>query len=330
MMNKKLKQRLSETLDKALAPPRKRGHLDNLLEEYDDGSRLVPSTSRATEKVSAHAIISPAEVIAPAEKFSGQPMQSSAAAIITPPEIPAAHEIISHPEQHLRIPNELLDRVFPTLMPSDQSVLLRLYRLTRGFHNDTIKVSMGKLAIACHLSSRQVTTCVQRLERRKLIEKVSVDWSNKNQAERGVVIKILLPAVPREKISAPAKSSRAEKSTAAEENAAIKDLNTKETNTQTQQSVSGASRFSLEECRRYADHLKTTGQGITNPGGYATKVFRSGEADAFIEAFLTPSMQIDIDKCQECGGIGFIYIDPSNHDRGVRPCKHDSLKARAQ
>ena len=27
------------------------------------------------------------------------------------------------------------------------------------------------------------------------------------------------------------------------------------------------SKFSLEECRRYADHLHKTGQGITNPGG---------------------------------------------------------------
>src|SRR5215208_261180 len=252
MMNKKRKQRLSETLDKALAPPRKRGHLDNLLEEYDDGSRLVPSTSKASEKIAAHANISPAEI------FSGQPMQSSATEIITPPAIIAAHEIISYPEQHLRIPNEMLDRIFPTLMPSDQVVLLRLYRLTRGFHNDTIKVSMGKLAIACHLSSRQVTTCVQRLEKRKLIEKVSVDWSSKNQAERGVVIKILLPAVPRERILAPAKLSRAEKSAAAEGIAAIKYINTKETNTQTQESVSVGSRFSLEECKRYVNHLKQT------------------------------------------------------------------------
>jgi hypothetical protein len=323
MMNKKLKQRLSETLDKALAPPRKRGHLDNLLEEYDDGSRLVPSTSKASEKIAAPANISPAE------NFSGQPMQSSAAEIITPPEILAAPEIISHPEQHLRIPNEMLDHIFPTLMPSDQVVLLRLYRLTRGFHNDTIKVSMGKLAIACHLSSRQVTTCVQRLERRKLIEKVSVDWSSKNQAERGVVIKILVPAVPRERISAAANISRAEKSTAAEEIAAIKYINTNKTNTQTQESVSVGSRFSLEECKRYANHLKQTGQGITNPGGFATKIFRSGEADALIETFLNPPGQLDINQCPGCKGSGFVY--PQGIEKGiVAKCKHERLQPNAE
>jgi hypothetical protein len=67
-------------------------------------------------------------------------------------------------------------------------------------------------------------------------------------------------------------------------------------------------------------------QGITNPGGYATKIFRSGEADAFIGAFLNPSGQIGISKCEDCRGSGFIYIDQSNPDRGVRPCKHDRLK----
>jgi hypothetical protein len=89
--------------------------------------------------------------------------------------------------------------------------------------------------------------------------------------------------------------------------------------------VSVLSRFSLEECRRYADHLKTTGQGIKNPGGYATKIFRSGEADTLIEAFLNPRAAVDMDKCPACRGSNFIYIDASNPDKGVRPCKHDEL-----
>lgn len=318
MMNKKQKQLLNETLDKALAPPKKRGHLDSLLDEYDDGSRLTSS------QPIAHEIISPPAKISPAEKSSGQPMKSSGAAKISPAEIIAAPEIISSPEQHLRIPNEILDRIFPTLMPSDQVVLLRLYRLTRGFHNDTIKVSMGKLANTCHLSSRQVTTCVQRLGQRGLIKKLSVDWSNKNQADRGVVIQILLPGVPRENNLAYAKFSGGEKSSAPEEIAAIKYLNTKETHTQTQAGVSVASRYSLEECRRFANYLKATGQGITNPGGYATKIYRSGEADALIEVFLNPPAPLDINNCPDCKGSGFIY--PQGMEKGiVAKCKHEGL-----
>jgi hypothetical protein len=106
----------------------------------------------------------------------------------------------------------------------------------------------------------------------------------------------------------------------------IKEINTQKENTQTQAGVGVASRFSLEDCRRYADHLKTTGQGIANPGGYATKIFRSGEADALIEVFLSPQSELDISKCADCLGTGFIYIDPSNRDRGVKPCKHDGLR----
>ena len=49
------------------------------------------------------------------------------------------------------------------------------------------------------------------------------------------------------------------------------------------------SKFSLEECQRYAAHLKSTGQGITNPGGYATKIHRSGETDSLTEKFINPT-----------------------------------------
>jgi hypothetical protein len=90
------------------------------------------------------------------------------------------------------------------------------------------------------------------------------------------------------------------------------------------------SRFTMEECRRYADHLKQTGQGITNPGGYSTKIFRSGEADAFIDAFLKTPAQADPAKCPDCRGTGHVYVDPKNFDKGVRPCRHQSLQAGAQ
>jgi hypothetical protein len=51
--------------------------------------------------------------------------------------------------------------------------------------------------------------------------------------------------------------------------------------------VCGGSRFTIEECRRYARHLQATGQGINNPGGYATTIKRTGDVDALIEEFLS-------------------------------------------
>ncbi len=86
------------------------------------------------------------------------------------------------------------------------------------------------------------------------------------------------------------------------------------------------SRFSLDECRRYADHLRTAGQGINNPGGYATTVYRSGEADTLIENFLNaapPSKPVDASGCPDCNGTGWWY--PKGREMGAAKCKHEKL-----
>jgi hypothetical protein len=160
-----------------------------------------------------------------------------------------------------------------------------------------------------------------------LIKRAGSDFGNRNTAERGNIYEVFLPEGREAPRTREARSTRVEQRTTMVPDASMK-LNTQNENTQTQGGVSVGSRFSLEECKDYANHLKQSGQGITNPGGYATKIFRSGEADSFIEAFLSPSPHIDITRCEDCRGIGFIYIDGSNHDRGVRPCKHDGLKGR--
>jgi hypothetical protein len=90
------------------------------------------------------------------------------------------------------------------------------------------------------------------------------------------------------------------------------------------------SAFSLEECLAYADHLKNTGQGITNPGGYGTTIFRTGEADTLVEEWLkskdTP--KFDMEKCPDCNGSGFVY--PNGIEGGVVRCKHPSLRQHSQ
>lgn len=86
------------------------------------------------------------------------------------------------------------------------------------------------------------------------------------------------------------------------------------------------SKFAAEECRRYADHLAKSGQGITNPGGYATKIHRTGEADTAIEAFLLPAppiKQVDASRCPDCHGTGYYY--PHEREHGVARCKHERL-----
>ncbi len=95
--------------------------------------------------------------------------------------------------------------------------------------------------------------------------------------------------------------------------------------------VGVGSKFSLEECKQYASHLQSTGQGITNPGGYALTIYRSGEVDDFIEDFLTKQAQtsmsnaVDIGQCPDCRGTGFWY--PKGTEMGVAKCKHERLTA---
>ena len=130
-------------------------------------STAPPATISPPEETAPHAESSPlannspAEINAAPEISPAKPLQTSAAESITAPAI------FSRPEQHTRIPNEIFEDILPTLRTSEQSILLRLYRLTWGFQKDTCHVSMGKLGKACNLSARQVTTCVQVLEKRR-------------------------------------------------------------------------------------------------------------------------------------------------------------------
>jgi hypothetical protein len=100
-------------------------------------------------------------------------------------------------------------------------------------------------------------------------------------------------------------------------------------NTHTQAGVRVGSKFTIEECRRYAKHLQSTGQGINNPGGYATTIHRTGEADLLIESFLHPeaagdvSSNLDTSQCPDCNGTGFYY--PQGTEGGVARCKHERL-----
>lgn len=90
------------------------------------------------------------------------------------------------------------------------------------------------------------------------------------------------------------------------------------------------SQYSLQECQRYALHLQKTGQGITNPGGYATTIHRSGEADALIAQFIDPQQDTeqqlkhtDLSACPDCHGTMYWY--PQGAAKGVARCPHTNI-----
>jgi hypothetical protein len=233
--------------------------------------------------------------------------------------------------------NDISDRLIPELKlnPFEQSVLNRLYRLSHGWKSEECEVGMGSLAKYCVMSKSQVQRSIASLIDKGLIENLG---ESKRGGREGNRYKVLpgLPAIPGKSIVSQSIVSQ-EKSifpqntdssqTIPCENT-IKNNNKELINTHTNtDGVRVCSKFSFEECRRYAEHLQSTGQGINNPGGYATTIHRTGEADALIEAFLNPAStpaSTDWSQCPDCQGSGFYY--PSGQTGGVAKCKHERLR----
>ena len=115
---------------------------------------------------------------------------------------------------------------------------------------------------------------VAKLVGKGLVEKLSATHGPKR--EQGVTYRV--PALSQPIVSQPKTSQPATTHN--------KETHIKETHTNTDGMRGVRSRFSLKECRKYAESLRA--EGIQNPGGYATKIYRSGEADELIERFLNP------------------------------------------
>jgi hypothetical protein len=233
--------------------------------------------------------------------------------------------------------NDLTDRVIPELKlkPFEQVVLNRLYRLSRGWKAEECTVGLGSLAKQCVMSRTSVQKSIAILVEKGLIEDLGEDKKGGKEGKRYRV----LPGMTVTPRTIPKDTIVKDEGTIVSETTEVrgtmppattnkdnnKDLINTHSNTE---GVRVGSKFSIEECRRYAEHLRSTGQGINNPGGYATTIHRTGEADALIESFLhpeaaDPSSNLDIRKCPDCKGTGFYY--PKGIEGGVARCKHEQL-----
>jgi hypothetical protein len=223
--------------------------------------------------------------------------------------------------------NDLDDLIIPghKLDTYEQSVLRRLYRLSRGFKSVDCETGLGAISKACNIARSQVQKTIASLLARGLIRSLG-------HSQAGTKYRVLeqFPAVPSKGIPQQGIPQKDEGIPQARlqgipqhgNNKNNKDLS----NTQTQEEgVRVGSRFTIEECRRYAEHLRSTGQGINNPGGYATTIHRTGEADELIKRFLNPTIptQVDASQCLDCKGSGFYY--PNGSTGGVAKCKHEKL-----
>jgi len=225
---------------------------------------------------------------------------------------------------HCRWPHALIDYLFKLLDVPERVVYEQLFRLSWGFGNDFCTVGLPKLAARSGLKLTATHAAVARLTKKGLVIKAAATFG-KNK-EQGITYRLPLPEwlVQNERLSLNERLSP---------DSSIK-VNTQKENTQTQEAPAASeklgvrvgSKFSIEECRKYAKHLQSTGQGINNPGGYATTIHRTGEADILIAAFLEPLETLNMtntSQCPDCHGTGFYY--PSGVSGGVVKCKHAKL-----
>ena len=225
-----------------------------------------------------------------------------------------------------KLHHQVVDHLYCQLSPKEQIVHIQLYRLAWGRGCPNCLISLPKLARRSNLSPRSTADAVSLLESKGLIRKgAAITGKGK---EQGIEYWVTPAPALAKTASLAISASQARTASPAESARSIeyKEVTTHEENTQTQACVGVASRFTLEECRRYADHLQKSGQGITNPGGFATTIHRTGEADALVESFLNPKPErSDISNCPDCKGQGFKVIEKDGREGAVK-CRHDRLE----
>ena len=190
--------------------------------------------------------------------------------------------------------NDLSDKLIPEkkLNAFEQAILHRMYRLSRGWKSDECEVSHGELVRTCNISKSQVRRTLVSLGEKGLI--VNLGRSSSGPERNRYKVLPGVPVMPSQDISRQNTSRQTagmpSRSTVSGQDASQGDTNKNNnkdlinTDTQTAGGVRVGSKFTLEECRSFAESLRE--EGIQNPGGYATTIHRSGEADERIEAFL--------------------------------------------
>jgi len=233
-----------------------------------------------------------------------------------------------------RVPHRYTDHLCRMLKPDEQAVYWQLYRLSWGWGKDSCFISNPKLSERSNVPLSSMKRAVAGLIAKGLIEKTGhTNGFGRNQGVEYRVFRVdwqptlgKQPNMSRQPNVDPIKIKDHKENTHKDPGGptlVTSDL------VRSSPGVGVSSKFTLEECKRYAEHLRVTGQGITNPGGYATTIHRTGEADALIETFLEPEAipeqsRVDASKCADCHGTGFWY--PKGREGGVAKCNHDRLK----
>lgn len=194
-------------------------------EELGIRARVIgPSTapeSSAPLKTSA-----PLKSSAPPEKRATPRQASGALESSAPPE----SSVVAKPELFVAAPHVVFDELLATLEPSQQAVYMQLWRLTWGFWRETHKISLRRLAERANVGKSTARGIVRKLEGRKLVEVVDVDFGGAGRDDAGVTYRVMVPGLRLEEFRAALesggalKSSRAPRSSAPPRSGVMKDM----------------------------------------------------------------------------------------------------------
>ena len=226
-----------------------------------------------------------------------------------------------------KLHHQIVDHLYSQLSAKEQIVHLQLYRLAWGTGRPNCFISLPRLARRSNLSQRSTAEATALLESKGLIRKGAV-ITGKGK-EQGIEYWVTPPPANAKNASLANPASHAPIARHAETERRIEYIEYKEElheeHTHKEVCVGVSSRFTVAQCRQFADHLQRTGQGITNPGGYATIIHRTGEADSLIETFLNPPPNRESSRCPDCKGQGYKLIERDGRE-GVVKCRHEQVE----
>ena len=257
----------------------------------------------------------------------------------------------------LAIPNHVVDTVLPPLEPIEQVVLLRLYRLTRGFHKDTCNIGFGTLAKQCHISRSRAQVSINRLVALGYIQQLSSEKHQKGNRYRVNLESVPKPGMPQSGI--PHQRLRKLDTPSGIPDASLPQCNggvpptgmvqtrgipqgstNKETeNKKTQHThipsseacvgatAGGKSAYSFDLWLEYTMYEQSRGQAMISPKAVAIKAFETGDRDYLMPAYLTVKAEAqkpkrDTRNCPTCTGTGWESVE----EKGVRRCSHPLLQ----
>lgn len=203
MTRKSRRESLRESLSSAVRPPEPNPKLDEILGRYAGTQSLI---GQPPPEPAAEAAAEPSRVPTPvAERPPSPSGPGHVAAPVagrdpgpekTPPppsERPRSpHDPSRMTKGHTSVTNHLLDDILPTLDPPDQAVLLRLYRLSRGFRQARCKVSLAALITKTNVKRTRLKEALRLLEARGHIRRLHDDVENPDNYNRGMNFEMLL------------------------------------------------------------------------------------------------------------------------------------------